>query len=83
MGQQPISLGSDWFKPQILEEAWKKQTTRNDPKYEGGFGFYSPDDQLKYITADLYYVSNYAFGDQDLSIEVTSDNSTEKKYGEV
>lgn len=78
MGQQPISLGSSWFKPQILGEAWRKQTTRNDPKWEGGFGFYSPDDQIKYITADLYYVSNYAFGDQKLSIDLKSDQSTEK-----
>jgi len=78
MGQQPISLGSDWFKPAILDEAWKKQTTRNNPKYEGGFGFYSPDDQMKYITADLYYVSNYAFGDQTLSIDLESAQSTEK-----
>ena len=78
MGQQPISLGSSWFKPQILGEAWRKQTTRNDPKWEGGFGFYSPDDQLKYITADLYYVSNYAFGDQKLSIDLKSAQSTEK-----
>ena len=78
MGQQPISLGSSWFKPEILREAWRKQTTRNDPKWEGGFGFYSPDDQMKYITADLYYVSNYAFGDQKLSIDLESTQSTEK-----
>lgn len=78
MGQQPISLGSSWFKPEILREAWRKKTTRNNPNWEGGFGFYSPDDQMKYITADLYYVSNYAFGDQTLSIELASTSDTQE-----
>ena len=78
MGQQPISLGSNWFKPDILAEAWSKKTTRNDPKYEGGFGFYSPTIQHKYITAELYYVSNYAFGDQVMSIDLKNEKSTQK-----
>jgi hypothetical protein len=77
MGQQPIDLGSQWFKPEILREAWNQQTTRSDANWAGGFGFYAPEDQVKYFTADLYYVSNYAFGDQDLSITLKSDESTE------
>ena len=54
---------SEWFKPEIINQAWRNPTA-DIPTNKSGFKFNSPGGKSNFATASLYYIDGIAYADK-------------------